>query len=73
MNPYETHGAFSWSELMASDPKATGDFYGKLFGWKIETSDMGSGRIDPPPKRLRRSPSREHRQRPGKASSAAVA
>jgi predicted enzyme related to lactoylglutathione lyase len=43
MNPYETHGAFSWSELMTSDPKAAGDFYGKLFGWKIETSDMGSG------------------------------
>jgi uncharacterized protein len=43
MNPYETHGAFSWSELMTNDPKAAGDFYSKLFGWKIETSDMGSG------------------------------
>ncbi len=43
MNPYETHGAFSWSELMTSDPKAAGAFYGKLFGWKVETSDMGTG------------------------------
>ena len=43
MNPYETHGAFSWSELMTSDPAAAGDFYGKLFGWKTETMDMGTG------------------------------
>jgi predicted enzyme related to lactoylglutathione lyase len=43
MNPFETHGAFSWSELMTGDPKAACDFYGKLFGWKVETSDMGSG------------------------------
>jgi predicted enzyme related to lactoylglutathione lyase len=40
---YQTHGAFSWSELMTSDPKAACDFYGKLFGWKVETSDMGTG------------------------------
>ena len=43
MNPFETHGAFSWSELMTSDPKAAGDFYGKLFGWKIEATDMPDG------------------------------
>lgn len=43
MNPFETHGAFSWSELMTSDPKAACDFYTKVFGWKVETSDMGSG------------------------------
>jgi uncharacterized protein len=43
MDPYQTHGAFSWSELMTSDPAAAGKFYGSLFGWKIETSDMGSG------------------------------
>jgi predicted enzyme related to lactoylglutathione lyase len=43
MNPFETHGAFSWSELTTSDPKAACDFYAKLFGWKVETSDMGSG------------------------------
>jgi predicted enzyme related to lactoylglutathione lyase len=43
MNPFETHGAFSWSELMTSDPKAACDFYAKLFGWKVETMDMGNG------------------------------
>jgi predicted enzyme related to lactoylglutathione lyase len=40
---YKTHGAFSWSELMTSDPKAACDFYGKLFGWKFENMDMGTG------------------------------
>jgi uncharacterized protein len=43
MDPYKTHGAFSWSELMTSNPKAACEFYGTLFGWKVETSDMGSG------------------------------
>ena len=42
MDPYKTHGAFSWSELMTSNPKAATEFYGTLFGWKVETSDMGS-------------------------------
>ncbi len=41
MNPYETPGAFSWSELMTSDPEAAGEFYGKLFGWKIEKMRHG--------------------------------
>lgn len=44
MNPIETHGAFSWSELMTSDPEAACDFYGKLFGWKVERSGT-SGRL----------------------------
>jgi uncharacterized protein len=43
MEPFKTHGAFSWSELMTSDPKAACEFYGTLFGWKVETMDMGSG------------------------------
>jgi predicted enzyme related to lactoylglutathione lyase len=43
MDPYQTHGAFSWSELMTSDPEAACKFYGQLFGWRVETSDMGSG------------------------------
>ena len=43
MTPFDTPGAVSWSELMTSDPKAACDFYGRLFGWKVETSDMGSG------------------------------
>ena len=43
MNPIETHGAFSWSELMTSDPKAACDFYSRLFGWQVETSETGGG------------------------------
>ena len=43
MDPYKTHGAFSWSELMTSNPKAACEFYGTLFGWKAETMDMGTG------------------------------
>lgn len=27
-------GHFSWNELITNDPKASGDFYGKLFGWQ---------------------------------------
>jgi len=43
MDAYKTHGAFSWSELMTGDPKAASEFYGTLFGWKVETMDMGTG------------------------------
>lgn len=27
-------GQFSWNELIASNPQAATDFYGKLFGWQ---------------------------------------
>ena len=40
---YKTIGAFSWNELMTSDPQAACDFYGKLFGWTFDTMDMGTG------------------------------
>jgi hypothetical protein len=43
MEVFQTHGAFSWSELSTTDPAAAADFYAKLLGWKIETMDMGSG------------------------------
>ena len=43
MDVYKTHGAFSWSELMTTDPKAATAFYAKLFGWNIQTMDMGTG------------------------------
>src|SRR5258705_12608318 len=33
---FKTHGAFSWFELMTTDPKAAKDFYTKLFGWTTE-------------------------------------
>jgi len=34
------HGAFSWSELITTDPKAALDFYTKLFGWNTEVMHM---------------------------------
>jgi uncharacterized protein len=40
---FKTPGAVSWTELVTSDPKAACEFYGKLFGWKTESMDMGSG------------------------------
>ena len=43
MDPYKTPGAFSWSELMTPDPEAAGRFYGALFGWTVQTMDMGTG------------------------------
>jgi predicted enzyme related to lactoylglutathione lyase len=43
MDAYQTHGAFSWSELATDDPAAAVVFYGSLFGWTAENMDMGSG------------------------------
>ncbi len=43
MDVYKTHGAFSWNELMTTDPAAAGRFYGELFGWTIKDMDMGTG------------------------------
>ena len=43
MDPFKTHGAFSWMELMTADCKAAADFYSTLLGWKFETTDMGPG------------------------------
>ena len=43
MDVYKTHGAVSWSELMTTDPDAALDFYRQLFGWTVETSEMGAG------------------------------
>jgi len=38
---YKTPGAFSWTELMTSNPDAAAAFYGQLFGWTFEKMDMG--------------------------------
>ena len=43
MDAFKTHGAFSWFELDTSDPAKALAFYGQLFGWTHETSDMGGG------------------------------
>jgi predicted enzyme related to lactoylglutathione lyase len=39
--PSATHGAFSWTELTTSDPKAAREFYGKLLDWQFTDVDMG--------------------------------
>ena len=36
-------GAFSWFELMTDDAEAAKDFYGKLFGWKMEKYPVEDG------------------------------
>lgn len=43
MDAFKTHGAFSWNELMTSDPVAAANFYRQLFGWDIEIQTMGPG------------------------------
>lgn len=43
MDAYKTHGAFSWAELLTTDPDKAAAFYGRLFGWTCDTMDMGSG------------------------------
>ena len=43
MDAYKTHGAFSWSELMTSDPEAALRFYRELFGWATDTMPMPDG------------------------------
>lgn len=44
MDVYKTHGAFSWSELTTTDPKAAAAFYSGLFGWVFK--DMGAAMGD---------------------------
>ena len=39
-DPFKTHGAFSWNELMTTDPAAAKEFYGKLLGWEMEDMNM---------------------------------
>jgi predicted enzyme related to lactoylglutathione lyase len=43
MDAFKTHGAFSWMELMTSDPDGAIDFYKKVFGWTVEKMEMGTG------------------------------
>lgn len=41
-DPFKTHGAFSWNELMTSDPAAAKEFYSKLLGWEMKEMNMGN-------------------------------
>jgi predicted enzyme related to lactoylglutathione lyase len=34
-DPFKTHGAFNWNELMTSDPAAAKEFYRQLLGWEM--------------------------------------
>ena len=43
MDAYQTHGAFSWNELMTSDPAAALAFYTSLLGWTAQTMAMPGG------------------------------
>ena len=47
MDVYKTHGAFSWNELMTTDPAAAATFYGGLFGWTVKEmgAEMGGYRV----------------------------
>ena len=36
-------GDFSWGELCTTDSAGASAFYGKLFGWQFEDTDMGGG------------------------------
>jgi predicted enzyme related to lactoylglutathione lyase len=40
---FETHGDFSWTELMTRDVEAAKKFYGELLGWTMEDMSMGEG------------------------------
>jgi predicted enzyme related to lactoylglutathione lyase len=40
MDAYKTHGAFSWNELMTSDPEQAVAFYTALFGWSVQKMTM---------------------------------
>jgi uncharacterized protein len=42
MNPFTQPGAFSWCELLTSDPEAACDFYSQLFGWSFKKGQIGS-------------------------------
>jgi len=40
MDAFTTPGAFSWNELMTSDPEAALAFYTALLGWKTQKMPM---------------------------------
>jgi uncharacterized protein len=41
MNPFQQQGAFSWCELMTSDPAAAKSFYAQIFGWEMKDGPIG--------------------------------
>jgi hypothetical protein len=43
LEAFKTHGAFSWNELMTTDPDAALRYYTALFGWTTEPMAMPDG------------------------------
>lgn len=43
MNPFTTHGAISWPELLTIDAEAAAGFYAEVFGWSIASVAMEEG------------------------------
>lgn len=43
MDNFTTHGAFSWNELMTTDPEAAAEFYSAVFGWSAQDMPMPEG------------------------------
>jgi predicted enzyme related to lactoylglutathione lyase len=43
-NRFETHGDFSWTELMTRDVDGAKKFYSEVLGWKMEDMPMGEAR-----------------------------
>jgi predicted enzyme related to lactoylglutathione lyase len=39
-NVFQQHGAFSWSELLTTDPTGAKAFYARLFGWELDDRPM---------------------------------
>lgn len=40
MNPFQTPGAFSWCELITTDPSAAKAFYGEVLGWRFKEGQV---------------------------------
>lgn len=43
MDVFTAPWAFSWSELITSDPQSAAEFHGALFGWKLDAMPMPAG------------------------------
>ena len=44
-DPFKTHGAFSWVELMTPKPQDAQKFYGALLGWTFKPMEMAKGGV----------------------------
>ncbi|MFZ1948288.1 MAG: VOC family protein [bacterium] len=42
-NRFETHGDFSWTELLTRDVAGSKKFYKELLGWEMDDMPMGEG------------------------------